>query len=391
MRVKQTAIKDREIKYAQVRNLKMLDEEQGIFEGYLAVFSNVDEDGDEIQPGAFKKTLNEHEQKRRVTKNPYLFPVLWNHIENEPIGGCLAACEDQNGLYVKCQLDLNVQRGREVRSGLKLGYIGTMSIGYNVIKRSYKGSTRLLQELMLWEGSVVTFPANPLAMIDRVSVKKGQAMPPTKQPKARGKANVKAVDFAGALSRQTEDLQEQWADVWRAFVYAIATQMWDYGVEDKQSAVAAVVKDFGDELDALVEKSQAAQFCPMLDDDSDSFADPDEDDDQYSETMSMRAHFGRKAGRAISAANTDRMTKALDMIDAGHKDLRNMIADQSSSVGHDDDDPGEQDPDGGKDGKSRNQGAGNTTPKDTKNANTDDADLASFRAYMQSLRGEMTA
>ena len=53
--------------------------ENGTFEGYAAVFGNVDTWGDVITAGAFKKTLATH--KKAKTK-----PVmLWQHDSRQPI------------------------------------------------------------------------------------------------------------------------------------------------------------------------------------------------------------------------------------------------------------------------------------------------------------------
>lgn len=160
-------------KTIHMSNFKALDDEQGVFEGYLAVFGNVDSYGDVIERGAFKKTLAEAEKKRSQRGDKYLFPILWQHSPEEPIGGFLEMREDDFGLYVKGQLDLDIELGRRAYSGLKKGYIRGLSIGYDVVKQAWDGQIRRLKEINLWEGSVVTFPANPEANVERVKAQKG--------------------------------------------------------------------------------------------------------------------------------------------------------------------------------------------------------------------------
>lgn len=133
-------------------------DEQGIFEGYAAVFGNIDRTGDVIEPGAFRKTLQE---------NPQL-PILWQHNPAEPIGLTVAAVEDNKGLRVKGQLNLETARGREAYALIKQGVLRGLSIGYDTIKEAWEGTTRKLKEIRLWEWSLVTFPANPLAQVEAV-------------------------------------------------------------------------------------------------------------------------------------------------------------------------------------------------------------------------------
>ena len=51
----------RSLEYKQIRfKADVLDEEQGIFEGYASVFGNLDSGGDIVDPGAFARTLEEN-------------------------------------------------------------------------------------------------------------------------------------------------------------------------------------------------------------------------------------------------------------------------------------------------------------------------------------------
>ena len=133
-------------------------DDQGLFEGYAAVFGNVDRTGDVIEPGAFRKTLQE---------NPEL-PILWQHNPAEPIGLTVAAVEDNRGLRVKGQLNLETTRGREAYALMKQGVLRGLSIGYDTVKEAWDGTTRKIKEIRLWEWSLVTFPANPLAQVESI-------------------------------------------------------------------------------------------------------------------------------------------------------------------------------------------------------------------------------
>ena len=140
--------------------MKSLSDE-GTFEGYAAVKNNVDSYGDIIQDNAFKRTIQNTKQ----------FPILFFHDPSKPVGLSLVMREDAKGLYTKGKLDLSTELGRMVHSGMRNGYIDSMSIGYKVIKDDMnKKGNRLLKEIKLMEYSMITkgFAANELALVSSV-------------------------------------------------------------------------------------------------------------------------------------------------------------------------------------------------------------------------------
>ncbi len=135
------------------------------FEGYGAVFGNVDYGGDSIAPGAFRKSLAEHKKANSL-------PVmLWSHDPAIVIGKWHEMSEDKNGLRVKGEL-ADTQAGRETHTLLKMKAVGGMSIGYETLDSEYtKGGVRVLKEIRLHELSVVSMPMNPLAQITAVKLR----------------------------------------------------------------------------------------------------------------------------------------------------------------------------------------------------------------------------
>lgn len=179
--------------------LKGLSDE-GTFEGYLSVFGNKDCYGDIVEPGAFARTLkNKAESGKR-------FPILWQHDYYEPIGVFTEMIEDQKGLYVKGQLTMTVKRAEDAYALLKDGALDGLSIGYDVVKKEFKDGCRRLKEVKLYEGSLVTFPANDQATV--LAVKQGGAADWI--TKAVQAFSGKAVDFNEALA----DVQDRRA-LWR--------------------------------------------------------------------------------------------------------------------------------------------------------------------------------
>lgn len=146
------------MEYKQLKfEIKALND-QGEFEGYAAVKGNVDAYGDIIENGAFKRTI----------RNQKKFPILFMHDPSKPVGISTYMKEDEKGLFTRGMLDLSTETGNMVYSGMKMGYIDSMSIGYKVVQDDVnKRGNRLLKEIKLLEYSLITkgFAANELAMV----------------------------------------------------------------------------------------------------------------------------------------------------------------------------------------------------------------------------------
>lgn len=139
-------------------------EDDGRITAYASTFGNVYDVGwgekEVMEKGAFAKTLKERKGR----------PILWQHNPAQPIGVELSATEDDKGLLVEGQLNLEVQMAREARSLALQGAISGISIGFYPITREHdteKNVTRM-KEVKLMEWSLVTFPANDKARIKKV-------------------------------------------------------------------------------------------------------------------------------------------------------------------------------------------------------------------------------
>lgn len=149
--------------------VKVLDDEHGIVEAYVAGIGNKDSVGDIIQPGAFIESLG-----KRMPKG------VWSHNWDLPIAKTLEiyevspgdprlpvkmASRGVGGLYVKTQFNLETQRGRDAYSDVKFfGDESEWSIGYaeNETEYSKELGANLLHKIDLYEYSPVLFGANPL-------------------------------------------------------------------------------------------------------------------------------------------------------------------------------------------------------------------------------------
>jgi uncharacterized protein len=144
----------------EIKGMEEGTDEKGIkvatIKGYASVFGKVDWYEDVVNKGAFTKTLAERPKVK----------VLWQHDHSCPIGKPGVMREDDYGLYVEFDLNLEVEKGREAYALLKQGAIDGLSIGFETIKDEMNRETGIRQilEVRLWEFSVVTFQAQEAAM-----------------------------------------------------------------------------------------------------------------------------------------------------------------------------------------------------------------------------------
>lgn len=138
----------------------ILDDEPGVFTGKASVYGNVDSHNDVVMPGAFTKTLRDLGGE---------CPILSQHRPEHGVG--IAQLVDRpDALYIKRGvLELEIQQAREDYLRLKRKIVKGISIGYETIRsRMRRDGVRELLEITLWECSLVTFGANPEALIDSV-------------------------------------------------------------------------------------------------------------------------------------------------------------------------------------------------------------------------------
>lgn len=132
--------------------------DEGVLEGYGSIFGKRDLGDDIVVAGAFSKSLASGRKVR----------MLWNHDPNKVIGVWESVAEDRKGLRVKGRILTSITQGREVYEMVKAGAIDGLSIGYKTIKDRIEKGVRYLDEVLLAEVSLVTFPMNEVARVDKV-------------------------------------------------------------------------------------------------------------------------------------------------------------------------------------------------------------------------------
>jgi uncharacterized protein len=121
--------------------------------GYAALFDIADSANDTIVKGAFARTLANRTEP---------LPLYWQHNPDQQIGTVELAQEDTRGLRVIARIDNPESRATSEllarrTSGLSFGY---RARGFN---RSPAG--RVLQDIDLFEVSLVTHPLQPGARV----------------------------------------------------------------------------------------------------------------------------------------------------------------------------------------------------------------------------------
>lgn len=141
---------------------------EGEFTAYASVFGNKDSYGDVVIPGAFADTLAEWKSSGNV------IPLLFGHNMSDPdynIGYVKDAAEDDHGLLVTNQLDLENPKAVQVYRLLKGRRLSQMSFAYDVLEGGEAQRLKALdstdtetvyelRKLKLYEVSVVPIGAN---------------------------------------------------------------------------------------------------------------------------------------------------------------------------------------------------------------------------------------
>lgn len=132
---------------------------------YLAKFDIIDSDSDMIRKGAFTKSIQEHGVNSSSNRK---IAFLRHHDWTKQIGKFNQLGEDEIGLFAVGQLGTSTI-GEDAWKDYEEGIIREHSIGFKYIADKMKwiedkslpsGGFYDIKELMLWEGSAVTFGAN---------------------------------------------------------------------------------------------------------------------------------------------------------------------------------------------------------------------------------------
>lgn len=238
---------------------------EGSFEGLLSPYGNVDGGGDIVERGAYTKTLQDHGATR---------PMLWQHKSDVPVGE-LTLEDRPDGLWCKGQLLMSLPEAQKAYLLVKARIVKGLSIGFEAIKDSVVNGVRHLNEIRLYEGSVVTFPMNEMALITSV--------------KGKGKRENKD-DFNEELNEI--QLQDAGYQMRSALSSALSSLFWSGLKKDEiVTASETIIQQFSDAYMAYV-----PAYVDLM---AEYYGDL--------ETWAKR-HLETKSGRTISAATKKTLT-----------------------------------------------------------------------------------
>ena len=158
-----------ETKFVSLPNARLdvkADEGQPVrVAGYGSTFSGPpDAYGDIIAAGAYAATIREWNSR------PYKIPMLFNHDPSNVIGKWSELLEDAVGLRMEGELTPGHSLANDVAASLRHQSVSGLSIGFRTKRASHDeaASVRTLEEIELFEVSVVTNPANERARVTGV-------------------------------------------------------------------------------------------------------------------------------------------------------------------------------------------------------------------------------
>ena len=143
-------------------NFRASVNDEGIFEGYLSTYGDVDSYGTYFISGAWDKSIERF-------NSGDVIPVLWSHDRSKPIGKFTELKSDDKGLWGRGKLTLEDPQAKIAYAHMKDGSVMGLSVGFemdydNVIYNRLLDALGIA-EADLFECSVVVFPANSNAKI----------------------------------------------------------------------------------------------------------------------------------------------------------------------------------------------------------------------------------
>ena len=181
-------------------------EDNGGVEGYFSTYEKEpDSYGDIIEPGAFTNTI----EKRKAPGHP--FPLCFNHDFDKIIGVVDSIEEKENGPFISAHF-LDTELAQDVRKFVQSGAVYQFSFAYDVLKRrdpddeeKIKGVTNVLQEVEVYEVSIVTVPANQNAVVTDVKAMEPEVKEGKRNSKADAEALRKIISLAQGILGELED------------------------------------------------------------------------------------------------------------------------------------------------------------------------------------------
>jgi len=212
-----------------------VDDVKGIVTGYFSAFNNIDSDGDVIVSGAYKKTVAENGPMGR---NRIMH--LLQHNPLMPLAKPMELMEDAKGLRFTSKIT-ETSYGKDVIKLYKEGVFNEHSVGFEIIKSDNKAGYREIREIKLWEGSTVTWGANPNTPIESM---KNWDLPKSEDMIAKFGAILRKGDVTDETMIQLEiclkQIEEHLKDLQLKSVLAVESEATQFIIEQDPSLAMAL-------------------------------------------------------------------------------------------------------------------------------------------------------
>lgn len=219
-------------KAAPMRGFKAVDDGKGIFEAYVSIFGNIDLGGDRVVKGAFADSLKSWEAKGRPI--PVIFSHDWGTLSSH-IGEVTEAKEDDTGLWVKAQLDMDDPAAAKVFRLMKRGTLAEFSFAYDVVEEKLQNGANELLKLDVIEVGPTLKGMNPATQLQTIKSLDGHE---TASRSASGKAKAAVSgSFEERRDLVSQAIQGKYGENDRYYVWVVATF--------DESAVAAIYGESG--------------------------------------------------------------------------------------------------------------------------------------------------
>lgn len=210
--------------------------EECIIEGF-ANTSDKDRVGDVVLPSAFEKSLPTY------LSNPVL---LANHDWNDPCGMVMDAEVQDKGLFIRAKISATRP---DIKTLIREGVLRTFSIGYNELDADMDEATqtKFIKSLELLEISIVTVPANAMALFREV----GANMPKdAEKPVEAPKPQSEEAEPKSCIVEFVKDLQKQGVSELDALTsfYQVCGEGKSYPTAESLKALCSFVSDVKDAL-----------------------------------------------------------------------------------------------------------------------------------------------
>ena len=234
---------DKEVKFLSGRVLEVKQEDRngipiGIIKGHAATF-DIDRGNDRFVKGAFIESIQELRQNNRPVR------MLFQHRGDMLIGGfpIETVREDEKGLAVVGEINLEVQEGREAFALAKQGILTDFSIGFSVVEDAMEDGIRVIKKATIWEFSLVSEPMNPKAVVTEVKtltvdeVKALHVKDLEKVLRESGNLSKQAAKYLVSKMKETEPPEEKSKDEEDAAQEAAAQEAKDQEAKDKEAEI----------------------------------------------------------------------------------------------------------------------------------------------------------